>query len=116
MDWSPAIDQVERNPTVCQGKIEHTVKDYVCVTQTWAAVCLFTRVWIGYIDTPIPTLTHTRVLDNLTTTFNTSYLPHVAESYLVCGRVFYHRLTGTFVACNSRHLKSWVANFSEDPL
>jgi hypothetical protein len=34
----------------------------------------------------------------------------------VCGhRVPCHRLTGTFVACNSRHLKSWVGNFSEGP-
>jgi hypothetical protein len=34
----------------------------------------------------------------------------------VCGhRVPWHTLTGTFVACNRRHLKSWVGNFSEGP-
>jgi hypothetical protein len=36
--------------------------------------------------------------------------------YWVCGhRVPCHRLTGTFVACNSCHLKSRVANSSEGP-
>jgi hypothetical protein len=39
-----------------------------------------------------------------------------AWGYWVCGhRVLCHRLTGTFVACNSRYLKSWVANFLEGP-
>jgi hypothetical protein len=34
----------------------------------------------------------------------------------VCGhRVPWHRLTGAFVACNRRHLKSWVGNSSEGP-
>jgi hypothetical protein len=36
--------------------------------------------------------------------------------FWVCGhRVPCHRLIGTFVACNSRHLKSWVANSLEGP-
>jgi hypothetical protein len=31
----------------------------------------------------------------------------------VCGhRVPWHRLTGTFVACNRRHLKSWIGNLA----
>jgi hypothetical protein len=34
----------------------------------------------------------------------------------VCGhRVPWHRLTGTFVACNRCHLKSWIGNSSEGP-
>jgi hypothetical protein len=37
-------------------------------------------------------------------------------SDFVCGhRVPCHRLTGIFLACNRRHLKSWVGNFSEGP-
>jgi hypothetical protein len=38
------------------------------------------------------------------------------EGDFVCGhRVPWHRLTGTFLACNRRHLKSWIGNSSEGP-
>jgi hypothetical protein len=38
------------------------------------------------------------------------------RGYFVCGRrVPWHRLTGAFVACNRRDLKSWVGNSSEGP-
>jgi hypothetical protein len=38
------------------------------------------------------------------------------SGYSVCGhQVVWHRLTGAFVACNRRYLKSWVGNFSEGP-
>jgi hypothetical protein len=38
------------------------------------------------------------------------------KGYFVCGhRVPWHRLTGAFVACNRRDLKSWVGNSSEGP-
>jgi hypothetical protein len=41
---------------------------------------------------------------------------HNEMGYFVCGhRVPWHRLTGAFVACNRRYLKSWVGNFSEGP-
>jgi hypothetical protein len=44
------------------------------------------------------------------------FIAETRWGYFVCGhRVPCHRLTGTFVACNSRHLKSWVGNSSEGP-
>jgi hypothetical protein len=39
----------------------------------------------------------------------------VTEFRVILFAVTEHRLTGTFVVCNRRYLKSWIGNSSEGP-